>query len=79
LGEPILQAVALTGSIWLLALLLQPFALIFKYSRGTNDTSSGCFFSLGLVGYGLLTCGATWSLRCSASKQSNPVQIRCSS
>jgi hypothetical protein len=58
-GEPIPQAVAFSVAIWLLALLLQPFALIFKYSRGTNDTNSGCLFCLGLIAYGLLAAGVT--------------------
>jgi hypothetical protein len=58
-------------ALWLMLLLFQPAALIFKYSQGTNDTSSGCLNALAITGMILLTVaavvGAGWAVLMSAA------------
>lgn len=44
--------------LWLILLLFQPVALIFKYSQGTNDTSSGCLNALAITVMILLVVAA---------------------
>lgn len=41
-GQPPLTGLRWAAELWLVLLLLQPFFLVFAFSRGTNDTASGC-------------------------------------
>ncbi len=60
-SEAPLTGVRWAAELWLVALLLQPFFLVFAFSRGTNDTASGCL-PLAVIFLGglmtLATCGA---------------------
>lgn len=50
-------AIRLGMEVWLILLLLQPFFLVFKYSQGTNDTSSGFLNVTGFYFGGFVVAG----------------------
>ncbi len=44
--QSLADSVRIAAEVWCASLLLQPFFLVFKYSAGTNDTTSGCLTTL---------------------------------